>query len=769
MADLNISGDIQISPTSLTGSLHPTTINLSGDLDTGNGKDGYSPTVTVTEITDGHRVVITDKNGSHTFDVMDGSDATVTVDDALSGTSTNPVQNKKVKEALDSLDAGDIAYDDEETYSEGTVGDGLSSLKADINHLSNNKADIIISNASGAIASFSDGADGLPMISVVAHIDPVQSGTGDPSPINVRPISGWTQAKVTRTGKNLLNDNKWINGNNVYLGQEHSGYPILLKPGTYTISVTSAVAVALYMRGTVVEQTRLTPGSQTNSVATFIVEQEDNYQIWAYASDLTIDGITEYQLELGSTATDYEPYQGNTYTVSWQTEAGEVFGGYVDVTNGKLVVDREKKQFGDLSWGDSSGLFRANIPNALCTTGFVTQSYGLCNVYKNTSKNGLSNTDDAFAIRQEGTLPASRWIYVKDSTYVDAIAFSEAMADAYVVYELNTPIEYDLTPQEITSLLGVNNVWSDTGDTDVTYRADTKLYLESHMPEIPVEDVQVNGASVVNQGVANVPVASSTTLGVGKVSAAYGTNIIASDGIYKIEQASSSNIKSGTQGYKPIVPERQHESAFYGLAKAAGDSSQSASSNAVGVYTDSAKVAIQKMLGIYEAPWELIREDTVTNETEADIEIAVDGNGQPFELTDIMLMFCTPVQETAAAKSGQVQISLNNISYRQIRLEPGSWTQAANTPSHGFYTVVKQHNGLVETYHTYQTVTGNPQTLRFEYFGTFDKAANQRTNGTFLVKEVYGNDVEKAYITSINLKSVTGTGYYKLYGKRKWS
>lgn len=36
------------------------------------GEDGYSPTVTVTEITGGHRVTITDKNGDHSFDVMDG-------------------------------------------------------------------------------------------------------------------------------------------------------------------------------------------------------------------------------------------------------------------------------------------------------------------------------------------------------------------------------------------------------------------------------------------------------------------------------------------------------------------------------------------------------------------------------------------------------------------------------------------------------------------------------------------------------------------------
>ena len=37
-----------------------------------DGEDGYSPTVTISDITGGHRVTITDLNGNHTFDVMDG-------------------------------------------------------------------------------------------------------------------------------------------------------------------------------------------------------------------------------------------------------------------------------------------------------------------------------------------------------------------------------------------------------------------------------------------------------------------------------------------------------------------------------------------------------------------------------------------------------------------------------------------------------------------------------------------------------------------------
>lgn len=61
-----------------------------------NGKDGVSPSVTITAITGGHRITITDATGTKSFDVMDGDSASITVDSELSETSENPVQNKVI-------------------------------------------------------------------------------------------------------------------------------------------------------------------------------------------------------------------------------------------------------------------------------------------------------------------------------------------------------------------------------------------------------------------------------------------------------------------------------------------------------------------------------------------------------------------------------------------------------------------------------------------------------------------------------------------------
>ncbi len=92
-------------------------------LESLQGEDGVAPEVTIETITGGHRITIT--SAAHpdgqSFDVMNGSGSGgVTVDDALSGSSTNPVQNKVIKAALESKyskpSGGIPATDLAETY-----------------------------------------------------------------------------------------------------------------------------------------------------------------------------------------------------------------------------------------------------------------------------------------------------------------------------------------------------------------------------------------------------------------------------------------------------------------------------------------------------------------------------------------------------------------------------------------------------------------------------------------------------------------------------
>lgn len=127
----------------------------------------------------------------------------------------------------------------------------------------------------------------------------------------------------------------------------------------------------------------------------------------------------------------------------------------------------------------------------------------------------------------------------------------------------------------------------------------TEAYVDNAVGgvSVPVQDVQVNGTSIVQDGVVNVPLASTSTIGVIKTKASSDSGLKMVTDSLVIDCAGASAIKAGTNSYMPIVPGKQDQSTFYGLAKAAGDTTQSQSSNFVGIYTDEAKAAINNMLG----------------------------------------------------------------------------------------------------------------------------------------------------------------------------
>lgn len=71
-------------------------------------------------------------------------------------------------------------------YSEGTTEPELIEIKNDLVHFVNN-------------------GDESPVESCVVDIEPVQEGSGDPSPDNVRPISGWTGCVISHSGADTSN------------------------------------------------------------------------------------------------------------------------------------------------------------------------------------------------------------------------------------------------------------------------------------------------------------------------------------------------------------------------------------------------------------------------------------------------------------------------------------------------------------------------------------------------------------------------------------
>ena len=73
---------------------------------------------------------------------------------------------------------------------------------------------------------------------------------------------------------------------------------------------------------------------------------------------------------------------------------------------------------------------------------------------------------------------------------------------------------------------------------------------------------------------------------------------IRNNGEIAILASDTSLIKTGSNNSRPITAYTAKDAAFYGLAKAANDSTQASSDNPVGTYTTEAKAAIQNMLGV---------------------------------------------------------------------------------------------------------------------------------------------------------------------------
>lgn len=115
------------------------------------------------------------------------------------------------------------------------------------------------------------------------------------------------------------------------------------------------------------------------------------------------------------------------------------------------------------------------------------------------------------------------------------------------------------------------------------------------------EDVNVTGVNIIElleeDYVKKTDIATNNKLGIVKGKYESGTQVLA-DGSLITAPALQDEIKAGTAVYKPVTPKTQHESVFYGLAKAAGDTTQGQSDNTVGLYTDEAKIAIRAMLGV---------------------------------------------------------------------------------------------------------------------------------------------------------------------------
>ena len=334
---------------------------------------------------------------------------------------------------------------------------------------------------SGSIVSF-EGAETTAIKSLIANITPKQSGSGDPSPTNIRSISGWSEVNTEVAGKNLFNPNL----NSGLLGTDAGTNDTTVTPSNrygYSEKIPATLSCKLSFKTNDLEKfnwicvMRYIDGIATERVYSTLInhQQKEQVNIPAVAnsyirvlvganSGKTV-GTTpsgEIQIELGSTPTSYEPYNGTTYTTSLgQT----VYGGTLDVVSGVLTLTKGFVDLGSLNWTLRTQWTPGNrfLSNEISNK--KAGSYNiLCSQYK-LMQERVSITDTGQIAPANNT--NSKDMVVRDDRYSDATAFKNAVSGVQLVYELATPTEIQLTPTQVTTLLGNNNIWADSGSVEV--------------------------------------------------------------------------------------------------------------------------------------------------------------------------------------------------------------------------------------------------------------------------------------------------------------
>jgi hypothetical protein len=323
--------------------------------------------------------------------------------------------------------------------------------------------------------------------------EPYVGGQPSPSPDYPQEIKRVVNPTMKVCGKNLFDknncyDNKWIKDLQGNLGISNGFFT------TNHIFVKKGATVAIRKTGTArrgyfnISKTKFTYTESTNTTFTAI---ED---CWLMVScNKAITPIEDFQIELGSTPTAYEPYHEQTVTLPYTLNAIPVSSGgnvtingqqyvsdYVDVERGKLV-----RMVGECVISDMNQITRITT-----NTFFV---YGMDDVFV------ISDNSDDIARLQttkyQGVALVDRtdnkyiyrcWLSTHDnlkpiafhSNTDDLSAFKNEVYGTRIIYQLANPTEIDLTPEEIAAFKSL-----------ATYYPVTNIFINSE---------QLDGYTVFN-------------------------------------------------------------------------------------------------------------------------------------------------------------------------------------------------------------------------------------------------------------------------------
>lgn len=363
--------------------------------------------------------------------------------------------------------------------------------------------------ATGPIATFT-GVD-APLRGLSADLPFIQQGSGAPSTTNIRPILPYGGITITNTdGKNMFNETTapiytryFYSSGGTYRWRNSSdsrSYVFPCKPSTdYTITGTSS-SLAIFRAGyitstdlttlatagpTIYGATLLTgPGSitvHTGADATYLVIQGTKAVLDARSAGV--------QVELGSSATTVEAYNGQVITEDWSGTLGQIAEGTYDALAGTLTIKRmfysldgteDWKVYGNLSSGTQYFRYSlgANLHPSLDNADRICSHYPGAGITTSTTNIGFSSNTASgvsyLAFRPDLSVITSKTDW---TTFLanQKTAGTPVQCAVLILPEYRTPTQ--LTPHSVNSYNGSNTVWSDAGDVTVEYLKRSMLYM----------------------------------------------------------------------------------------------------------------------------------------------------------------------------------------------------------------------------------------------------------------------------------------------------
>lgn len=311
--------------------------------------------------------------------------------------------------------------------------------------------------ATGGVSNFSDQRTDLPLTKAIANIAPS--------------IAGKSAVNLVRAGKNLF-DKTAITPDSI-IGH---GTGVISSNASYFVSDYIAVKEGSTIYFTGFNYWYQSYYDENKNLSESIPSNTAKATIPSGVAYLRVSGqnanIDSAQIEIGESASTFEPYQAPT---TYTAELGEtVYGGSVDFVSGAKSVEYGMITFdgsSDESWlySDAYGWFYIDNQFGDAYRNNSESDFMICNLGTQSSYAVVTSLPDLHFACTSGT--NSRFAF-KNSQYSTVEDFKTWLSNnnMIVVYKLATPTESTIPGRVISPIEGVNNYWNDAGgDTEIQY------------------------------------------------------------------------------------------------------------------------------------------------------------------------------------------------------------------------------------------------------------------------------------------------------------